>query len=138
MPVTPHCILKTVNNLKEAAAGIDEINAKLLKLLIPSIISEGTHLVNLCLLKGVFPCIFKQALITPIIKAGSYAVFSNYRPISILPVFSKILESIMYMQLISFVIENSILYQNQFDFRSGHSTYMPAAFLHVFFDRKLS
>ena len=132
LPVTPQCVLRTVSDLKETSAGLDGITSKVLKLIIPSIISEATHLVNLCLKKGVFPSIFKQALITPIFKTGAQTAFSNYRPISILPVFSKVLESIMYTQLTSFISENNVLYEHQFGFRPGHSTYMPAAILHDF------
>ena len=137
LPVTPSCLLNVVHNLKETGAGVDGISAKLLKMLIPSITFEVTHLVNICLMKGVFPSIFKQALIIPIYKAGPRTTFSNYRPISILPVFSKVLETVMYMQLNDFVKHNNILYKHQFGFRSGHSTFMPVAILHDFITSNL-
>ena len=47
---------------------------------------------------------------------------NNYRPISVLPCFSKILERIMYDRLYSYLTENKILFKKQFGFRSGHST----------------
>ena len=137
-PVTPIYIVKVVNDLKETTAGIDGISAKLLKLLIPSIHLELSHLVNLCFRKGIFPCVLKQALITPIYKSGSRTSFSNYRPISVLPVFSKIIETIMNVQLVAFLAENNILSQHQFGFRPGHSTYMPVAILHDFVTANLA
>ena len=51
-------------------------------------------------------------------------VFSNYRPVSVLPVFSKLLERLMYNRLISFINENKLLYDYQFGFQKGKSTYM--------------
>ena len=72
----------------------------------------------------------KTALITPIYKTGSRALFSNYRPISVLPIISKILESVIYNQVLSFIAENEILFDYQFGFRAKHSTYMPICLLH--------
>ena len=131
-PVTTTCITRVVNDLNETGAGIDGLSAKLLKLLIPAICHEVTHLVNLCFSKGIFPRAFKKAQITPIFKAGARASFCNYRPISVLPVLSKVIETIMNFQLNLFFTENNILDQCQFGFRSGHSTYMPVAILHDF------
>ena len=131
-PVTTACISRVVNDLNETCAGVDGLSAKLLKLLIPAICHEVTHLVNLCFMKGIFPRALKKAQITPIFKAGSRTSFCNYRPISILPVLSKVVETIMNFQLTLFFTENNVLDQCQFGFRSGHSTYMPVAILHDF------
>ena len=48
---------------------------------------------------------------------------SNYRPISVLNIYSKIFERLMYNRLIKFLDKNKVLYQNQFGFRQGHSTH---------------
>ena len=72
----------------------------------------------------------KSALIIPIYKSGSRSLFSNYRPISILPVISKVLESVIYDQLLCFITENNIIYEYQFGFRAKHSTSMPLCLLH--------
>ena len=125
-------ISKTVSDLKEVGAGLDDVSTKLIKGLLPSILTELTHLINLCITKSVFPRILKLALITPTYKAGTRTLFSNYRPISILPSISKILESVMYDQLITFISSNNILYDFQFGFRQKHSTYMPISLLHEF------
>ena len=119
-----------VSNLKDVGAGLDGINVKMFKLVLPSILKEVTHLVNICISKSVFPSNLKVALITPIHKSGSQSLFSNYRPISVLPVLSKVLETIMYNQLIGFFTEHNIIFDYQFGFRSNHSTYMPLSLLH--------
>ena len=59
---------------------------------------------------------------TPLFKKGDNALMSNYRPISVLPCFSKILERIIYSRLYSFFSENNILYKKQFGFQKQHST----------------
>ena len=129
-PVSEEYIALVICELKDAAAGLDGISTKLLKGILPAILPQVTHLMNLCLATNTFPSKFKTAVITPIYKSGSPTLFSNYRPISVLPVLSKILERIMYNQLLTFVHEQNILYDKQFGFRSKHSTYMPLVLLY--------
>ena len=69
-----------------------------------------------------FPRELKLANVVPIYKAGDDKEFTNYRPVSILPVFSKILERVMYNRLIDFLDKYKILYELQFGFRKGRST----------------
>ena len=79
---------------------------------------------NLSFSEGVFPCELKVAKICPLYKAGNPSIFSNYRPISLLTIFAKIFESLMYKRLLSFLKKNNILYKYQFGFQKNHSTYM--------------
>ena len=65
---------------------------------------------NLSLEEGVFPDGLKTAKVTPIFKAGDSNDVSSYRPISLLPCFSKILERLMYNRLYKYLKENNILY----------------------------
>jgi hypothetical protein len=62
--------------------------------------------------------------VCPIFKAGPENAFSNYRPISILPSFSKIFEKAVHRRLSEYMDSKKILIKNQFGFRSNHSTYM--------------
>jgi len=64
----------------------------------------------------------KIAKITPIFKSGDSMLFNNYRPISVLPVFSKILEKLMYNRMIAYINSRKILYPLQFGFRELHNT----------------
>ena len=77
---------------------------------------------NLSLEKGAFPGELKIASVTPVFKADDVTELGNYRPISVLPCFSKILERIMYKRLVKYVKANEILYRKQFGFQEGHST----------------
>ena len=83
------------------------------------------HLVrffNSFLCKGIFPNILKSGCITPIFKKGDSRFMNNYRPISTLPLFGKILEKIIYNRLYNFLQSNNVIYENQFGFRKQHST----------------
>ena len=73
------------------------------------------------LVTGVFPTELKIARVIPIFKAGDTSSFTNYRPVSVLPLFSKILERLMYTRLLSFINKHNLLYKFQFGFRSQHS-----------------
>ena len=81
-----------------------------------------THLVNTSIIKGIFPDELKIAKVIPIFKSGNKDLIENYRPISILSVFTKVFEKVMYKHLINFVDKNDILYNYQFGFRKQHST----------------
>ena len=68
------------------------------------------------------PVELKIARVVPLFKAGDKSIFSNYRPISVLPSFSKILEKLVYNRLIDYLSKYKILSDNQFGFRKQHST----------------
>ena len=112
------CIVK---NLKESSPGWDDISAKVIKITVDSFTSPLVHVLNLSLSSGVFPSELKMARVIPLLKAGDPLLFSNYRPVSILPLFSKILERLMYNRLLAFINEHKLLYVFQFGFRLGHS-----------------
>ena len=62
------------------------------------------------------------AWVTPVFTVDDDKELVNYRPISVLPCFSKLLERIMYSRLLSYLTANEILYKNQFGFQKGHFT----------------
>ena len=76
---------------------------------------------NLSITQGVFPHELKVAKVIPLFKSNDPMVFSNYRPVSVLPLLSKIFERLMYNRLLSFVNKCKLLYEYQFGFRCGHS-----------------
>ena len=80
------------------------------------------HIFNQSLQSGIFPDKLKIARVTPSFKKGSDSELGNYRPISVLPCFSKILEKIMYNRLYKHLKEKDILYKKQFGFQEKHST----------------
>ena len=80
------------------------------------------HIINLSLRSGSVPLEWKAAKVIPLFKSGSMVELDNYRPISILSVLSKILERIVYKQLLSHLENNGLLSSFQFGFRSKRST----------------
>ena len=73
---------------------------------------------------GRVPDQLKIAKVLPNFKADDNRKFSNYLPISILPIFSKILERVLYVRLMKYLTKHNILSNNQFGFTKNHSTFM--------------
>ena len=104
------------------ATGIDGLSARLLKIAAPAIAPSLTKLMNICITTGVFPSAWKVARITPLYKADAKSDKNNYRPVSVLPVLSKVLERHMHNHTYSFLKDSNALYQFQSGFRRHHST----------------
>ena len=115
-------IITVINTLKNSAPGNDEMPASILKHCIETYIDPLTYLVNLSINQGIFPDELKIAKVLPIYKSDDKQLIQNYRPISVLPFFSKIFEKIISNHLLNFIDTNNILYDNQFGFRKNHST----------------
>ena len=83
-----------------------------------------TEIFNSSFATGIVPQSLKMAKVTPIFKQGSRTLASNYRPISVLSYFAKIMEKIMHDRLNNYIVQNNFLHPLQHGFRSGHSTEM--------------
>ena len=119
-----------INQLrKKSSTGLDNISPTVLKHFPLNIILCFVHIFNLSLAQGKFINCFKYAKIVPIHKSDSKLEAGNYRPISLLPVASKILEKIVHRRLYSFLSKNHFFNKNQFGFRSNHSTELAASSL---------
>ena len=112
------------------AAGFDNVPMSLIKETITSISSPLTHIFNLSITSGMVPVELKIACVVPLFKAGDKSIFSNYRSISVLPSFSKILEKLVYNRLIDYLSKYKIFSDNQFGFRKHHSTEYALALLY--------
>ena len=125
-PITTDTVISTADKLKpKLSSGHDDISSKLLKETI-SIISEPlTHIINVSLDSGIVPDELKIAKVVPIYKAVDNTILNNYRPISLLSAFSKVLEKIMFDKIMNFLNFKNILYKHQYGFRSKHSTIHP-------------
>ena len=121
--VSENDTLKLLCSLKESkSTGPDKINVRLVKDSAEVICRTLTKIFNSSLQQGIFPEDLKNATISPIYENGDKSDCSNYRPISVLSNVAKILEKIVYNQLISYINENNILTNSQFGFRKSHST----------------
>jgi hypothetical protein len=123
-PTTTAEIESIILKLKSSSPGHDGITLNILKHIFPIISNSLTHLINLSLQTGKVPDEIKIAKVTPIYKANDPAQFSNYRPISVLSIFSKLFEKVMYKRLENHLANNEILSPFQFGFRKHHSTSM--------------
>ena len=121
MPIIKNDVIDIIKNLKVSSPGWDSISALVVKATYPRFIEPLTHILNLSVMYGVFPSELKLAKVIPLYKANDPMIFFNYRPVSVLPVFSKILERIMYNQLLSFINKHKLLYAYQFGFRINHA-----------------
>ena len=121
LSVTTVCELLSQLDEKKAM-GLDGVPCKLLKLASSIIGPSLTKIFNSCIKTETFPDEWKIAKVTPIFKKGSKSDLNNYRPISVLPIVSKLFEKIIYQQLYDYLDKNEFLNIYQFGFRSLHST----------------
>ena len=102
-PANPLEVKKVIIELKsKSSSGIDEIPSIVVKSTPDNVIYALTHIFNRSFAEGKFITAFKKAKVIPVFKKGCHNDVANYRPISLLPVMSKILEKLMYVQVISF------------------------------------
>ena len=103
------------------ATGLDSISAKVLRVTAPYITKIVTKICNHSIEHDTFPQAWKIARVSPLHKRDSVHELSNYRPISILPVLSKILEKHVSNAFYEFLTVNDLLSHKQSGFRSKHS-----------------
>ena len=123
-PVAEAEVDKIISNFRDSAAGWAELKPSIIKTVKDSIKIPLAHIGNLSFDTGIFPVELKIAKIVPIFKSGDECTLTNYRPVSVLPVFLKIMEILMYDRLISYMLKHNILFEYQFGFQKGKSTHM--------------
>ena len=104
------------------ATGVDKISSKIIKIAAPAISDSLTYIFNQAITLSLFPHEWKTARVIPLYKNGQRNLPGNYRPISVLPVISKIMERILYDQLYNYLTKFELLSDSQFGFRKFHST----------------
>lgn len=119
--------MKIFDNLKGSRSkDVYDIDARFLKTYKSSLCKPLTHLTYLSITGPCWllaPSCWKAAVVIPILEAGDRTLQSNYIPISILPIASKIAERVVCDQLICHLYESELhLHQMQFGFRKNHST----------------
>jgi len=108
-PVLPSTVIETINKLKtKSSFGHDGISTKLIKATIINIVHPLTYIINKSFESGIVPKDMKIAKVIPIFKNNDPSELKNYRPISLLSSFSKVLERLMYNKLVQFLNVNNL------------------------------
>ena len=115
-------VLDIITKLENKSPGPQSIPVNLLKLIADLIITPLTKIISQSFTTGVFPDALKISKVIPIHKGNSPEEINNYRPISLLSIFDKIIEKIVHKRLYNFLEQNNVLYINQFGFRKNNST----------------
>jgi hypothetical protein len=114
---------------RNKSAGIDNLPPNLLRDCAEAVSPHLSHLINLSLSEGIFPDEWKTAKVVPIHKSGKREMAGNYRPISLLPIVSKLMEKVVHRQLITFLEKNNLLTNTQFGYRTSRSTELATTLL---------
>jgi len=121
--VTENQVKKIIKGSKNKKShGIDKITMSTITGALNVLITPITHIVNTSITQGSFPEQWKMAKVIPLLKKGDPKNKTNYRPISLLPVTSKILEAVVRKQVSKYFETNNLLPKQQHGFRSGRST----------------
>ena len=122
-PISEDEVVKIVKSIKSKSSGIDGINISTILLFLPRISSLLTHIINESFELNKFPERWKKALITPIPKCEVPLQESDFRPISLLPTFSKILEKAANIQIVAYLLKYDLLDPYQSAYKKNHSTF---------------
>ena len=98
------------------------LSPKMLTLAASHITNTITTIFNKSLEEGIFPEKLKSTIVFPIHKTDSKMIISNYRPISIIPILSKVFEKLMYKRITGFISKFKIIFEHQFGFQKNNST----------------
>lgn len=116
-----------VNTLKPSkSVGFDDIQTNIIKKSIHLIATPLLHAINLSLAQGIFPEELKKSVVKPLFKTGDKSKTENYRPITLVPIFSKIYERVMFSRLEKFLNKNNVIAEEQNGFRKKRSTSLAA------------
>lgn len=115
-------VTSIISSFTNKACNIHNVPVFIFKLLNDILSPLVGSLFNSSVVEGKFPCCLKKAIVIPLFKAGDRMTLNNYRPISLLPTLSKILEKLMLKRALSFLNKFKIFVNSQFGFRAGLST----------------
>ena len=134
-PLTDEKVRNTFYSLKtNQSPGYDDTSFNAINNVFDFIVESLSYIFSNSLVQEIFPEEMKIARITPIYKGGDKENVVNYKSMSALSCFSKILERIMYDRLYSYLTENNLRYNEQFDFQKGHSA--DHAIVQLYTDRR--
>ena len=121
--VHPDEVAKLISDLKNTnSVGLDLIDTRIIKLIHSEILPALTHVVNLSISSQEFPAFWKSTKVIPLFKKDDLLNTKNYRPVAIIPIFSKILERVIFTQIIKYLSDNKLLHPNHHSYRKHHNT----------------
>ena len=118
-------VQKIIKGLKNSSAtGIDYIDTRTLKLIADYVSVPLAHIINLSISSGIFPKVWKWAKVVPLLKSNTAdaTLPKSYRPVALLPIMSKILERVVFGQLVKYLEDNKLIHPNLHGSRKGHDT----------------
>lgn len=122
-PVDVTELTNIINSLpNKKSTGFDKIDKNMIIIIFNHFSDLLTNLINISFDQGIFFSDLKKSLVVPIFKKGDKNDLNNYRPISLLSIFSKVIEKIMHTRLTKFLEKHSVLADNQYGFRKGKGT----------------
>ena len=117
----------------KSSFGLDQMSNRLVKSLISTIRLPLMTVFNMSLASDSFPKSMKITKVQPLFKSRDCIFYNNYRPISLLPVLSKIIEKIVHQMVVQFFDENNIIAQTQFCFHTKHTKHqLPMSYLGLY------
>ena len=124
-PVDGEEVLKLIKGLKNSTAtGVDYIDTRTVKLSAEKLAPILAHIINLSISSSTFPRIWKWHKVIPLLKSSTCdpLIPKSYRPVALLPILSKILEKVVFNQLVHYLEQNGLVHPNLHGSRAGHST----------------
>ena len=124
-PVTADSVVKLIKGLKNSSAtGVDHIDTRTIKLCGDILAPAIAHIINLSIKSNTFPSIWKWHKVIPLLKSMSSdpIIPKSYRPVALLPILSKLLEKVIFHQLVQYLEENGLVHPNLHGSRAGHIT----------------
>ena len=134
-PVQEDQVLKVIKNLKNSSAsGVDYVDTRTVKLIAENIAPALTYIINLSVYSSTFPTVWKWAKVIPLLKSPSADTLlpKSYRPVALLPILSKVVEKLVFTQLVEYLELNKLIHPNLHGSRAGHNT---ATALHQLYDK---
>ena len=121
--VHPDAVREIILGLKNSkSCGIDNIDTYVIKLMVDDILPAVTHIVNLSVQQATFPSLYKVSKVIPLFKKDDPLEPKNYRPVAILCILSKIIERVIFNQIVEYMNNNDYFHPNHHGFRAHHST----------------
>ncbi|KAI8129221.1 RNA-directed DNA polymerase from mobile element jockey [Lucilia cuprina] len=112
-------LLYALSKVKSNSIGTDGFPIRFIKLVFPCIIQPVLHLFNMVITTSTYPNQWKLSRVVPVPKSNSN---SDFRPISILPALSKVMEHVLKAQLLNYIYQNNLISDVQYAYKTGHNT----------------